>query len=187
MDASECKFECSRRITQRIAKSPALPWLDHDFGDLRDGRGLAGRGNMLAYWHQDAGHRISALSERRPGKSQWQSCGRTHSQVARLLALAIRFDKLIRDGVIADQTELARLGQVTRRRVTQVMILLQLAPKFRRCCCFYRVSSEAIRHFTRGTCDRLLPCVIGESNARYGGNLFALHSSPGEDKTAQEP
>jgi hypothetical protein len=49
-------------------------------------------------------------------------------RVARLMALAIRFDQLIRDGVVADQAELARLGHVTRARVTQIMNLLNLAP-----------------------------------------------------------
>ena len=49
-------------------------------------------------------------------------------RVARLMALAIRFDQLIRDGVVADQAELARLGRVSRARVTQIMDLLHLAP-----------------------------------------------------------
>ena len=49
-------------------------------------------------------------------------------RVSRLMALAIRFDQLIRDGVVADQAELARLGHVTRSRLTQVMNLLCLAP-----------------------------------------------------------
>lgn len=49
-------------------------------------------------------------------------------RVARLMALAIRFDQLIRDGVVADQAELARLGHVTRARLTQIMNLLALAP-----------------------------------------------------------
>ena len=44
------------------------------------------------------------------------------------MALAIRFDGLIRDGVVADQAELARLGHVTRARLTQIMNLLNLAP-----------------------------------------------------------
>lgn len=49
-------------------------------------------------------------------------------RVSRLMALAIRFDQLIRDGVVADQAELARLGHVTRARLTQIMNLLCLAP-----------------------------------------------------------
>jgi hypothetical protein len=49
-------------------------------------------------------------------------------RIARLMALAIRFEQLIRDGVIANYSELARLGHVTHARVSQVMNLLHLAP-----------------------------------------------------------
>jgi hypothetical protein len=49
-------------------------------------------------------------------------------RVSRLMALAIRFDRLIKAGEIRDQAEIARLGQVTRARVTQIMNLLLLAP-----------------------------------------------------------
>ena len=49
-------------------------------------------------------------------------------RIARLMALAIRFDGLLRDGAVADQAELARLGHVTRARLTQIMNLLNLAP-----------------------------------------------------------
>lgn len=49
-------------------------------------------------------------------------------RVARLLALAIHFDQLLRAGVVADQAELARLGHVTRARLTQIMNLFNLAP-----------------------------------------------------------
>jgi hypothetical protein len=49
-------------------------------------------------------------------------------RVARLMALAIRFDALVREGIVADYAELARLGHVTRARVTQMMNLLYLSP-----------------------------------------------------------
>jgi hypothetical protein len=49
-------------------------------------------------------------------------------RVSRLLALAHRFDALIREGEVADQADLARRGGVTRARLTQVMNLLLLAP-----------------------------------------------------------
>jgi len=49
-------------------------------------------------------------------------------RVARLMALAIRFDQLLRDGVVANQTELARLARVTQPRMTQLMNLCHLAP-----------------------------------------------------------
>src|SRR5262249_32268209 len=39
-----------------------------------------------------------------------------------------RFEELIRTGEVADYAELARLGRVSRARVTQVMNLLALSP-----------------------------------------------------------
>ncbi|MEW4451975.1 hypothetical protein AB1L30_04745 [Bremerella sp. JC817] len=49
-------------------------------------------------------------------------------RVSRLMALAIRLNDLIQSGEVADQAELARVGHVTRARLTQIMNLLQLAP-----------------------------------------------------------
>lgn len=49
-------------------------------------------------------------------------------RITKLMALAIKFDQMIRDGVVKDQAELARLGFVTRARMTQIMNLLNLAP-----------------------------------------------------------
>jgi hypothetical protein len=49
-------------------------------------------------------------------------------RIARLMALAIRFDGLLREDKIRDYAELARLGRVTRARMTQIMKLLHLAP-----------------------------------------------------------
>ncbi|MEK6676885.1 MAG: hypothetical protein AABZ47_14680 [Planctomycetota bacterium] len=49
-------------------------------------------------------------------------------RIARLLALAIKMQRLIDEGEIGGYAELARLGHVTRARVTQIMNLLNLAP-----------------------------------------------------------
>lgn len=49
-------------------------------------------------------------------------------RVARLMALAIRFEGLIEAGVVANQSELARLARVTQPRMSQIMNLLHLAP-----------------------------------------------------------
>ncbi len=49
-------------------------------------------------------------------------------RISRLMALAIRFDDLIQSGEVTDYAELARLGHVSRARVTQIMNLLMLAP-----------------------------------------------------------
>jgi hypothetical protein len=67
--------------------------------------------------HVEAGEAPAFALE--PGRVPW---------VSKLMALAIRLDGLVRDGVVTDQAELARLGHVTRPRVTQIMNLLHLAP-----------------------------------------------------------
>jgi hypothetical protein len=44
------------------------------------------------------------------------------------MALALRFDELVRTGQVANHTALASLGHVTRARVSQIASLLHLAP-----------------------------------------------------------
>jgi hypothetical protein len=49
-------------------------------------------------------------------------------RITRLLALVLKFEELIRSGVVSNYTVLAQLGQVSRARVTQMSGLLNLAP-----------------------------------------------------------
>jgi len=49
-------------------------------------------------------------------------------RISRLMALAIRYDGLVGNGEVRDYADLARLGYVTRARITQIMNLLNLAP-----------------------------------------------------------
>ena len=49
-------------------------------------------------------------------------------RVTRLLALAYRMERLVRDGQVTSYADLARIGGVSRARVTQVLGLLLLAP-----------------------------------------------------------
>jgi hypothetical protein len=49
-------------------------------------------------------------------------------RIARLMALAIRFDEMLRTGEATDMLELARRGHVTQPRMSQIMALNQLAP-----------------------------------------------------------
>jgi hypothetical protein len=49
-------------------------------------------------------------------------------RVARLLALAHKFQDLLDRGEVESMAELARLGRVSRARITQIMNLLLLAP-----------------------------------------------------------
>jgi hypothetical protein len=49
-------------------------------------------------------------------------------RVARLMALAIKFQWMVDSGEVRDYADLARLGYVTPARITQIMNLLNLAP-----------------------------------------------------------
>jgi hypothetical protein len=57
-----------------------------------------------------------------------EPAGSAIPRIARLLALAIRFDGFLRAEEFRDYAEIARLGRVTRARITQIMKLLDLAP-----------------------------------------------------------
>jgi hypothetical protein len=67
---------------------------------------------------------------------RWRGCDPEQIQdlnsfiprIARLMALAIRLEGLVRDGTVQSYAEVARLGCVTRARITQITKLLQLAP-----------------------------------------------------------
>ncbi len=71
------------------------------------------------------GHRKRAING--PPPPNVEPAGRI-PRVAKLMALAIRFDDLLRTGKVQDMSELARLAHVTQPRMTQIMNLLHLAP-----------------------------------------------------------
>jgi hypothetical protein len=50
-------------------------------------------------------------------------------RIARLVALAHKLDGLVRSGAISDYGALARLGHISPARLTQIMVLLHLAPQ----------------------------------------------------------
>jgi len=66
-------------------------------------------------------------------------------RVARLMALALRFEQMIRQAVVPDYAVLAAVGRVSRARVTQIMNLLNLAPDIQEQILF--LTSEVAEHF----------------------------------------
>ena len=49
-------------------------------------------------------------------------------RITRLMALAIKFQDMVDRGEVRDYADIARLGYVTRARLTQIMNMLLLAP-----------------------------------------------------------
>jgi hypothetical protein len=69
-------------------------------------------------------------------------------RIARLMALAVKFQGMVDRGEVRDYADLARLGFVTRARLTQIMNLLLLAPDIqeRLLCGVLRQSITSERH-----------------------------------------
>jgi len=66
-------------------------------------------------------------SRKRPPSDRGSEAGRV-PRISHLMALALRFDELIRSGQVTGYAELARLGHVSRARLSQIVSLLCLAP-----------------------------------------------------------
>ena len=98
-------------------------------------------------------------------------------RVSRLLALAIRFDSLIRQGAVKDYAELARLGGVSRTRISQVMDLLNLAPEIQEEILFSpRMVSGRDRITERSL--RSVTCELDWSRQRAEAARMLLRSTP---------
>src|SRR5437870_4926357 len=83
------------------------------------GRGGAGM-NHLSYKLE--------LGRGRSERARVCETGPPIPRIARLMVLAIRMEELVRAGAVRDHAEAARLGRVTRARMTQILKLLDLAP-----------------------------------------------------------
>jgi hypothetical protein len=71
--------------------------------------------------------RLEMKAGQRPAPSASSPTGRI-PKIARLMALAIKFDGMLQRREVREYADLARLGHVSRARVTQIMNLLNLAP-----------------------------------------------------------
>ena len=50
-------------------------------------------------------------------------------RVSRLMALAIKFERMVREGTVHTYRQLAEAGQISRARMSQIMHLSDLAPE----------------------------------------------------------
>jgi hypothetical protein len=62
------------------------------------------------------------------GNAQQHEAPERVPRIARLMALALKFEQMIRQSIVPDYAVLAAVGRVSRARVTQIMNLLNLAP-----------------------------------------------------------
>jgi hypothetical protein len=81
-------------------------------------------------------------------------------RISRLMAIAIRLDRLLRTGEVSDMAELARLGHVSQPRMSQILNLTLLAPDIQEALlCFPRVATgKAAIH------ERMLRPIAAETD-----------------------
>lgn len=78
-------------------------------------------------------------------------------RVSRLMALAIKFERLVREGTVRTHRDLAEAGQISRARMSQIMSLADLAPEIQEALLFLpktvagpdRLTERALREIAR--------------------------------------
>lgn len=82
--------------------------------------------STVSYSFQVKRSTAGAPKQLRVGKAQ--ATPEKVPRIARLLALAHKFQGMLDRGEVESMADLARLGRVSRARITQIMDLLMLAP-----------------------------------------------------------
>src|SRR6266480_5494707 len=103
-------------------------------------------------------------------------------RLARFLALALRLEAQLRQGVLKDCAEVARLGHVTRARVSQILTLVHLAPDIQDAILFL---PRTQRGRDRVILSDVMPIAMEldwkrqrRAWRRLMGNAYAAHGSP---------
>jgi hypothetical protein len=84
------------------------------------------------------------------------------------MALALRFEQLLREGEIKSYAELARLGHVSRARVSQSCDCSRWRRRFKKLCCSCRELRLAAIPFTCGSSCPWLQSWTGDDRSSSG-------------------
>ena len=110
--------------------------------------------------------RRKAGKQQEPGGKPGPSSRPRIPRITRLMALAIKFQGMLDCGVVRDYADLARLGHVTRARVTQIMNLLLLAPDIQERVLFGPQSTGGGERALRVMCAEI---YWPDQRSRFGG------------------
>lgn len=90
-------------------------------------------------------------------------------RISKLMALAIKMERLIREGKVSDYAALAEAGQISRPRMTQIMNLLHLSPEIQEALLFLPITVRGPDTITERQLRRVARAVDWE----WQGKLFA--------------
>jgi DNA invertase Pin-like site-specific DNA recombinase len=103
-------------------------------------------------------------------------------RIARLMALALKFEQMMQQSLVPDYAVLAALGRVSRSRVTQIMNLLNLAPDIQEQILFLKADAAERQGICELSIRRLSSLLLwreqrAQWNALNSGSI--IQSKPG--------
>jgi hypothetical protein len=93
-----------------------------------------------------------------------------YPRAAQVLALALQFQEMIDSGEVRDYADLARLGYVSRERISQIMMLVWLAPDIQQA--VLRLPPSGRAPFSEGALRRIAKLPLWEDQRRASRELF---------------
>ena len=111
------------------------------------------------------------MASPRKGPTPVQAATGRLPRIARLMALAIRFDGMLRKGIATDYADVARLGLVTRARMAQIMNLLNLAPNIQEQIMYLPERTEGRETVAEGNLRPLVRIVSWRRQRKLWRNL----------------
>jgi hypothetical protein len=104
-------------------------------------------------------------------------------RIAKLMALAIRFEALVTAGAVRNFAELACVGRVSRGRMTQILRLLNLAPDIQEQLLF----SQSAKGLNERNLRHIVSCIDWDEQRRIFGHVteptFQLANCPTQDRS----
>jgi hypothetical protein len=108
-------------------------------------------------------------------------------RIAKLMALAIRFEVLVKAGAVRNFAELARVGRVSRGRMTQILRLLNLAPDIQEQLLF----SQSAKGLNERNLRHIVSCIDWDEQRGIFGHVteptFQLANCPTQDRSPTIP
>ena len=124
--------------------------------------------SLTLEWNLDAG--IRRGKPRKEAAPVQAATGRL-PRIAHLMALAIKFDGMLREGVATGYADVARLGLVTRARMAQIMNLLNLAPNIQEQIMYLPERTEGRETVAEGNLRPLVRIVSWRRQRKLWRNL----------------
>ena len=101
-----------------------------------------------------------------------------HIRAAQVLALALQFQQMIDSGEVRDYADLARLGCVSRERISQIMMLVSLAPDIQQA--VLRLPPSERAPFSEGALRRIAKIVRWDEQRLEWQRLTDRPESPAD-------